>query len=164
MILEIKRVLVLAPNKVDGEIWLWRCDRKIEIGQSEVHYVAFSLDRLRNGRISKRYLIQEVKGATKISGSHLMICISLIIPSESLPYHPPGDTGRLVIYQKDLKTDLVFLPYATTFSGHHTVAMEGMGIQAEHHSGLRMPWNNITFSTQAYVKLDSRYGHQSRSA
>jgi len=160
MNLEKKRVLVLAPHTDDGEFGCGGAIVKLIKAQSEVHYVAFSSCQASVPEgFPNDILIHEVKAATKILG---ILPHDLHIhdyPVRKFAHHRQEILEDLVKYQKDLKPDLVFLPSVNDLhQDHYTVAMEGIrAFKQTTILAYEMPWNNITFSTQAYVKLEQQH-------
>lgn len=66
---------------------------------------------------------------------------------------------ELVKIKKDLNPDLVFMPSPNDLhQDHYTVAMEGMrAFKQVSILGYEIPWNNITFHTQAFINLEERH-------
>lgn len=160
MNLENKKVLVLAPHTDDGEFGCGGAIVKLLEAHSEVRYVAFSSCR---ASVPKGFpddvLIHEVKAATKILGispDHLYI---LDYPVRQFAHHRQEILEDLVQYQRDYGPDVVFLPSVNDLhQDHHTVAMEGIrAFKQTTILAYEMPWNNINFSTQAYVKLSQSH-------
>jgi len=62
---------------------------------------------------------------------------------------------EMVKLKKDINPDLVFIPSINDLhQDHHTIAMEGLrAFKQRSVISYELPWNNITFRTQAFVKL-----------
>jgi len=159
MNLEKKKVLVLAPHTDDGEFGCGGAIVKLIMAESEIHYVAFSSCRASvPAGFPDDVLIQEVKAATKILGIMPQNLHILDYPVRQFVHHRQEILEDMVKYQRELQPDLVFLPSVNDLhQDHHTVAMEGIrAFKQTTILAYEMPWNNITFSTQGYVKLDQR--------
>lgn len=160
MNLEKKKVLVLAPHTDDGEFGCGGAIVKLIEAHSEIHYVAFSSCR---ASIPEGFpddiLMHEVKMATKILGIKPKNLYILDYPVRKFAHYRQEILEDLVKYQRELSPDLVFLPSVNDLhQDHHTVAMEGIrAFKKTTILAYEMPWNNITFSTQAYVKLEQRH-------
>lgn len=157
---EKKKVLVLAPHTDDGEFGCGGAIVKLIEAHSEVHYVAFSSCRASvPAGFPDDVLIHEVKAATKILGIPPRNLYILDYPVRQFAHHRQEILEDLVKYQRELNPDLVFLPSVNDLhQDHHTVALEGTrAFKQTTILAYEMPWNNITFSTQAYVKLQQRH-------
>lgn len=160
MNLEKKKVLVLAPHTDDGEFGCGGAIVKLIMAESEIHYVAFSSCRASvPAGFSDDVLIHEVKSATKILGIMPQNLHILDYPVRQFARHRQDILEDMVKYQRELLPDLVFLPSVNDLhQDHHTVAMEGIrAFKQTTILAYEMPWNNITFSTQAYVKLNQQH-------
>ncbi|MBN1381611.1 MAG: PIG-L family deacetylase [Deltaproteobacteria bacterium] len=160
MNLDKKKVLVLAPHTDDGEFGCGGTIVKLIEARSEVHYVAFSSCRASvPAGFPDDVLIHEVKAATKILGIPPTRLYILDYPVRQFAHHRQDILEDLVKYQRLLNPDLVFLPSVNDLhQDHHTVAMEGIrAFKQTTILAYEMPWNNIIFSTQAYVKLEQRH-------
>ena len=156
----IKRILILAPHTDDGELGCGgSIVRFIEEGK-DVYYVAFSTaeDSVPSG-FPKNILELEVRKATKILGIEESNLIVYKYQVRKLNYIRQEILEELVKIKKDVNPDLVFIPSTNDLhQDHQTVAMEGMrAFKQISILGYELPWNNITFTTQAFIKLDKRH-------
>ena len=152
----IERVLVLAPHTDDGEFGCGGSIAKFIEEGKEVYYVAFSTaEKSVPEGWPKNILEVEVKEATKrmgIPSSHLLIYKYEV---RKLNYTRQEILEELVKIKKDVKPDLVFLPSSNDLhQDHTTVATEGIrAFKQISILGYELPWNNITFHTQVFIKL-----------
>ncbi len=152
----IDRVLVLAPHTDDGEFGCGGTIAKFIEEKTEVYYVAFSTaEKSVPEGLPKNILEVEVKEATKRIGipySHLIIYKYEV---RKLNYIRQEILEELVKIKKNIKPDLVFLPSKNDLHQDHiTVATEGIrAFKQISILGYELPWNNITFHTQVFIKL-----------
>jgi LmbE family N-acetylglucosaminyl deacetylase len=152
----IERVLVLAPHTDDGEFGCGGSIAKFIEEGKEVYYAAFSTaEKSVPEGWPKNILEVEVKEATKrmgIPSSHLLIYKYEV---RKLNYTRQEILEELVKIKKDVKPDLVFIPSSNDLhQDHTTVATEGIrAFKQISILGYELPWNNITFHTQVFIKL-----------
>ena len=154
------RILVLAPHTDDGEFGCGgSIARFIEEGKG-VFYVVFSTaeESVPEG-YPKNILELEVKEATKILGIDPNNLIVYKYQVRKLNYVRQEVLEELVKIKKDINPDLVFIPSPNDLhQDHYTVAMEGMrAFKQVSLLGYEIPWNNITFHTQAFINLEERH-------
>ncbi len=151
------KILILAPHTDDGELGCGgSISRFVEEGK-EVHYVAFSIcTRSLPPHLAPDTLAKEVKVATKILG----------IPGSNLVLFD-FDVRRFKEYRQDileelikLKTkiqpEIVFLPISEDIhQDHQVIAEEGLrAFKNISILGYELPWNNLSFNTQCFIKLN----------
>jgi LmbE family N-acetylglucosaminyl deacetylase len=154
------RVLVLAPHTDDGEFGCGgTIARLIEEG-SDVHYAALSIaeDSVPAG-LPRDVLADEVVKATHelaLDARHLVV---ERFPVRRFPEFRQQILELLVGLNRRIEPDLVFLPSSTdTHQDHQVVAQEGFrAFKKTTILGYEVPWNNLTFSTNAFFFLDSRH-------
>jgi len=155
-----QRVLVLAPHTDDGEFGCGGSIAKLIEEGKEVYYVAFSTaeESVPQG-FPKDVLEVEVKEATKILGIPPDNLIIYEYEVRKLNYIRQVILEELVKIGKDINPDLVFIPSPNDLhQDHHTVAMEGTrAFKTTTILGYEIPWNNITFRTQAFIKVGDRH-------
>ncbi len=154
------RILVLAPHTDDGEFGCGgSIARFIEEGKG-VFYVVFSTaeESVPEG-YPKNILELEVREATKILGIDPNNLIVYKYQVRKLNYVRQEVLEELVKIKKDINPDLVFIPSPNDLhQDHYTVAMEGMrAFKQVSLLGYEIPWNNITFHTQAFINLEERH-------
>lgn len=159
-ILNFKKVLVLAPHTDDGELGAGgTIARLIEAG-AEVYYAAFSTaaQSVPDG-FPKDILKTEVKKATQrlgIDAAHLIIYDYEV---RKLSYARQAVLEDLVALRKNINPDLVFVPSLHDIhQDHTTVAQEGLrAFKQCTLLGYELIWNNLTFSTTCFVKLEKKH-------
>lgn len=156
----INTVLVLAPHTDDGEFGCGGSIVKFLEEGKEVYYVAFSTaeESVPVG-MPKNILETEVKEAMKRLGLPASNLVLHKFQVRKLNYVRQEILEELVKIKKEINPDLVFIPSPNDLhQDHYTVAMEGMrAFKQVGILGYEIPWNNITFHTQAFVKLEKRY-------
>jgi N-acetylglucosamine malate deacetylase 1 len=153
------RILVLAPHTDDGEFGCGGSIAKFIEQGAEVYYAAFSLceESVPDGW-PKDVLERELREATRvlgISGSHLLV---FGYPVRRFAEHRQDILEDLVALQRRLKPNVVYMPsFNDLHQDHHIVAQEGMrAFKKTTILAYEMPWNNINFSTQLFIKLSDR--------
>jgi len=157
---DFNRILVLAPHTDDGEFGCGgSIARFIEEGK-EVYYIAFSTaeDSVPDG-FPKNILEIEVREATKILGINPNNLIIYKFQVRKLNYVRQEILEELVSLKSKINPDLVFIPSPNDLhQDHYTVAMEGMrAFKQVSILGYELPWNNITFHTQAFINLEEQH-------
>lgn len=152
----IERVLVLAPHTDDGEFGCGGTIAKFTEEGKKVYYAAFSIaDKSVPKEFPKNILETEVRKATKILGIPESNLIIYKYEVRKLNYFRQEILEEMVKLKKDIDPDLVFIPSINDLhQDHYTIAMEGLrAFKQRSVVSYELPWNNITFRTQAFVKL-----------
>lgn len=150
------KILVIAPHTDDGEFGCGGSIVKFINQGKEVHLAAFSSCRI---SVPKGFpddvLVTEIKKATKVLGIPPENLYLYEFPVRRFDHYRQDILEELVKLQKTIDPDLVFLPSEHDLhQDHHIVALEG--IRAFKRTSIlayEMPWNNISFSTQAFIHL-----------
>jgi len=154
------RILVLAPHTDDGEFGCGGSIAKFLEEGKDVFYVAFSTaeDSVPEG-YPRNILEIEVREATKILGINPSNLIIYKFQVRKLNYVRQELLEELVKIRNEISPDLVFIPSPNDLhQDHYTVAMEGMrAFKQISILGYELPWNNITFHTQSFIKLEERH-------
>jgi len=154
------KILILAPHTDDGEFGCGGSIVKFLEEGKEVYYVAFSTaeDSVPSD-MPKNILEIEVKEATKRLGIPASNLIVYKFQVRKLNYVRQEILEELVKIKKEISPDLVFIPSPNDLhQDHYTVAMEGMrAFKQVSILGYEIPWNNITFHTQAFIKLEKTH-------
>lgn len=156
----IKNVLVLAPHTDDGELGCGgTISRLIEEGVN-VYYAAFSTaeQSLPNG-LPGDTLKKEVKKATEVLGIASSNLIIYNFEVRKLNYVRQEILENLVELKKKVHFDLVFLPSLNDIhQDHKTVAEEGLrAFKNTTVLGYELIWNNLTFNTTSFIKLQNHH-------
>jgi LmbE family N-acetylglucosaminyl deacetylase len=155
-----KKVLILAPHTDDGELGCGGTIAKLAEQGAQVYYMVFSIctNSLPEGLASDT-LSKEVRAAT----------LHLGIPTENLILHDYDvrtfSTHRqnilddLIKFRNEINPDLVFLPAPTDIhQDHEVISQEGIrAFKQTNILGYEMPWNNLSFSTRCFVKLNEHF-------
>lgn len=160
MIQGIERVLVLAPHTDDGEFGCGGSIAKFIEEGTEVYYAAFSTaEKSVPEGWPKNILEKEVKEATKRIGIPLSHLLTYKYEVRKLNYIRQEILEELVKIKKNIKPDLVFIPSSNDLhQDHTTVAIEGIrAFKQISILGYELPWNNITFHTQVFIKLNETH-------
>lgn len=155
-----QNILVLAPHTDDGEFGAGgSISRFLEEGAT-VHYAAFSTAQqsVRKG-FPKNILEVEVKEATKRLGISPQNLLIYGFEVRKLNYSRQDILEILVQLKKDLNPDLVLMPSLNDLhQDHHTVSTEGLrAFKNTSVLGYELPWNNITFRTECFIRLEQRH-------
>lgn len=152
----VERVLVLAPHTDDGEFGCGASiARFIEEGK-EVFYAAFSTaEQSVPEGWPKNILETEVREATRRLGIAEANLIVYKYEVRKLNYIRQEILEELVRMKREIAPNLVFMPTADDLhQDHQTVAVEGTrAFKQVTILGYELPWNNITFHTRAFIKL-----------
>jgi LmbE family N-acetylglucosaminyl deacetylase len=154
------RILILAPHTDDGEFGCGGSIAKLSGKGAEIHYVAFSSCRASVPEgLPNDILVREVKAATEILGISPQNLHILDFPVRRFNHYRQEILEELVKHQSQLKPDIVFMPSQNDLhQDHHVVAMEGIrAFKQTTIFAYEIPWNNINFSTQAFIKLDEMH-------
>ena len=160
MINKLDRVVVLAPHTDDGEMGAGgTIARLIEEG-CEVHYVAFSsaAQSVPKG-FPADVLKTEVRAATRkldIPNDRLIL---FDFEVRKLNYVRQDILESLVRLRAELEPDLVLVPSLhDVHQDHAVVATEAVrAFKNTRVLGYELIWNNLTFNTQCFVKLEERH-------
>jgi len=155
-----KKVFILAPHTDDGELGCGGITSKlIEIG-ADIYYFAFSTaDTSVPEGFSKDILKTEVKNATEKLGIKKENVIIYNYQVRKLNYARQEILEDLIRHRSDLKPDLVLMPSLNDIhQDHSTIAQEGLrAFKNTTILGYELIWNNLTFNTTSFVKLDKKY-------
>lgn len=160
MITKKSPILILAPHTDDGEFGCGASIAKFIEEGAEVYYAAFSVceESVPEGW-PKDILEREVKAATQALGIKEE-CLLLYKYKVRHFYHRRQDILEdLVLLQRKIKPQLVFMPTVRDLhQDHQVVANEGLrAFKQTTILAYEMPWNNIQFSTQTFIKLEKRH-------
>jgi LmbE family N-acetylglucosaminyl deacetylase len=157
---DYKNVLVLAPHTDDGELGCGGfISRLLEEG-AHVYYAAFSTAResVPDG-FDKDILKTEVMAATKVLGINEEHLIIYNFQVRKLNYVRQEILEELITLRKKINFDLVLMPSLNDLhQDHKTIAEEGLrAFKQTNILGYELIWNNLTFNTQCFVKLEGKH-------
>ena len=154
-----KKILVLSPHTDDGELGCGGSIAKVIEEGNDVYYVAFSTaqESVPKG-YPKNILEKEVKAATKVLGIPPSNLIIYKFQVRKLNYVRQEILDELIKIRDTIKPDMVFLPSTNDLhQDHYTVREEGLrAFKQVTVFGYELCWNNITFHTQAFIKLKKK--------
>ncbi|MCD4822860.1 MAG: PIG-L family deacetylase [Methanococcoides sp.] len=153
-----KRILVLSPHTDDGEIGAGGAIAKFISEGVEVYYVAFSSceDSIPVG-FSKDILKFECKEATRILGIKPENLILFDYEVRTFPEHRQEILDDMVKLNKRINPDLILIPSSNdTHQDHQVINREALRAFKKTSTiwGYEHPWNNLTFTTDVFLKLD----------
>lgn len=152
-----KNVLVLAPHTDDGELGAGgTIDRLIKQG-ANVFYVAFSTaEESVPKHLPKDTLKTEVKKATFQLGIPPENLYVLNYPVRKLNYNRQSILEDLIKIRAERHWSLILMPCLSDIhQDHSTIAQEGLrAFKNTSILGYELLWNNLTFNTTCFVKLD----------
>lgn len=156
----METILILAPHTDDGELGCGGAIAKFIEEGKKVFYAAFSLaEESVPPPYPKNILEAEVKKATNVLGIRPENLLLFKYQVRHFAYHRQEILEDLVKLNKELSPDLVFLPALHDLhQDHTTIASEG--IRAFKRTSIlsyEMPWNNLNFSTQAFISFDDNH-------
>ena len=155
-----QRILVLAPHTDDGEFGCGGSITKFIEQGAKVYYATFCLcEESVPNRLPRDILEKELNQAIKAWGipdSNLLI---YRYPVRRFAEYRQDILEELVILQRTLKPTIVFMPsFNDLHQDHHIISQEGMrAFKKTTILAYEMPWNNIVFSTQLFIKLEKRH-------
>jgi LmbE family N-acetylglucosaminyl deacetylase len=160
MITKYQNILILAPHTDDGELGLGgSINYFIEQGKNVV-YAAFSTaaESIPEG-FPKDILKTEVKRATTKLGIKEGNLIIFNYQVRKLSYVRQEILEELIKIRKNYNFDLVFIPSLHDIhQDHTTIAQEGLrAFKNTTLLGYELIWNNLTFNTQGFIKLEKRH-------
>jgi N-acetylglucosamine malate deacetylase 1 len=163
MKMNYKNILILAPHTDDGEFGCGGSIAKFLAQGSNVYYIAFSTakESVPDG-LPQNILEKEVKEATKRLGIKPENLIIYGFQVRKLNYIRQDILEELVKLKKKINPDLVFIPSPNDLhQDHATVAMEGMrAFKQTTILAYEVPWNNLTFNNQCFIKLTEKHVKQ----
>ncbi|WP_419773865.1 PIG-L deacetylase family protein [Halarcobacter sp.] len=160
MLNKFKNIYVLAPHTDDGELGAGGTISKlIELG-ANVYYFAFSTaEKSVPDGFPKDILKTEVLNATKKLGIPKENVIIYNYEVRKLNYARQEILEDLIKHRKELQPDLVLMPSLNDIhQDHSTIAYEGLrAFKNTTILGYELIWNNLTFDTTSFVKLDKNH-------
>lgn len=156
MLTTINNVLVVAPHTDDGELGLGGTINNLIKQGKNVYYAAFSTaEKSVPQGYPKDILKTEVRNATSRLGVKPENLLIYNYEVRKLNYVRQEILEDLVRLRRDISFDLVFIPSLEDIhQDHSTVAAESLrAFKNTTILGYELIWNNLTFKTQCFVKL-----------
>lgn len=159
--MDIDKVLVLSPHTDDGELGAGgTIARFVEEGKT-IYYVAFSTCRKSVPQgLSDNTLMLECQQSVKTLGIQIDNLILLNYEVRTFPQHRQQILDNLIEFNEKLKPDLVLVPSSSdTHQDHQTIYNEALRAFKKTSSiwGYEHPWNNLSFTSDIFVKLEERH-------
>ena len=160
MLKNFKTVYILAPHTDDGELGAGGTIAKLIESGAEVYYFAFSTaEKSVPKGMPKDILKTEVLNATAKLGIKKENVIIYNYEVRKLNYVRQEILEDLIKHKKELIPDLVLMPSLHDIhQDHTTIAQEGLrAFKNTTILGYELIWNNLTFNTTAFVKLEKHH-------
>ena len=158
-----KRVLVMSPHTDDAELGCGGTMARWLAEGSEVFTAAFSTAELSLPAGSKPYRLKdECHAALDELGVPKENRFIYDFPVRELGYHRQEVLEEMVKLARLVEPEVVLVPSGSDLHQDHAVVHQE-SVRAFRFTtmlGYELPWNHITFSTQAFVVLDE--GHLQR--
>jgi LmbE family N-acetylglucosaminyl deacetylase len=155
-----RNVLVLAPHTDDGELGCGGFIAKLIESGARVTYAAFSTaeESVPDG-FSKDILKVEVREATLRLGIKSEDLIIYNYQVRKLSYVRQEILEQLIELRRQSSFDLVMMPTLNDIhQDHSTISQEGLrAFKTTTILGYELIWNNLTFNTQCFAKLEIRH-------
>ena len=155
-----KKVLVLAPHTDDVELGCGGYVAKLIEEKNDVYYVAFSIcENAITSGFPENILEIEVKKSTKILGIPEKNLFVYKFEVRQFPKFRQDILETLISCRNKLRPDLVLMPSRNDLhQDHSTLANEGLrAFKGTTLLSYEIPWNNISFDTEAFVPLKKRH-------
>jgi len=158
---QLEKILILSPHTDDGEIGAGgTIARFIEEGK-EIYYVAFSsCEASVPAGFPGDILKKECKKATGILDIKPENVILMDYEVRMFPLHRQGILDDMIALNKELGPDLILVPSSNDIhQDHQVIYAEALRAFKKNASiwGYEHPWNNLTFTTDIFVKLEERH-------
>jgi N-acetylglucosamine malate deacetylase 1 len=157
---QFKNVLVLAPHTDDGEFGCGGTMARLIENGVKVTYAAFSTAaKSVPPEFPRDILRHEVRAATSVLGIPEDDLLVFDFEVRTFPTVRQDILDQMIVLQRDLAPDCVLMPALVDLhQDHKTVAEEGLrAFKRTTVLAYEIPWNNLTFHQQAYVRLDERH-------
>jgi len=156
----LSKILILAPHTDDGEFGCGASIAKFTEDGKEIFYVAFSAaEKSVPEGMPDDILRSEVKNATGtlgVKGENLFV---LEYPVREFPKYRQDILEDMIKFNREIQPDLVMLPSTSdTHQDHQVIVKEGFrAFKKTTMLGYEIPWNNLTFNTNAFIFLEQRH-------
>lgn len=160
MLKNFKNVYILAPHTDDGELGAGGTISKLIESGANVYYFAFSTaEQSVPEGFPKDILKKEVVQATSKLGIKEENVIIYNYEVRKLNYVRQEILESLIMHRQDLNPDLVLMPSLNDIhQDHSTIGQEGLrAFKNTTILGYELIWNNLTFDTTSFVKLEKKH-------
>ncbi len=155
-----ERILIMAPHTDDGEFGCGGSIARFIQEKKEVFYVAFSsAEASVPPDLPRDALVKEVKRATEVIGIGGDRLILLNFEVRKFPEQRQEILDEMLELKQNINPDTIFLPSPNdTHQDHRTIYEEGFrAFKDKTMFGYELPWNNLTFNTEAFVLLHEKH-------
>lgn len=158
--MQINRLLVLAPHTDDAELGCGGSMARLLDEGVEVHVATFSTaeESLPEGA-PPTMLRDEFVAAMEVLDIPAARYSVFDFPVRRLSYHRQEVLDELMVLKKKINPDAVFLPSGSDLHQDHQV-VNAEGLRAFKDItlwGYELPWNQVTFSANAFLTLETRH-------
>ena len=155
------KVLVLSPHPDDAELGAGGTIARFIMEDKEIFYVTFSgCEKSVPAGLPKNTLIIESKKAIALLGLTSKNSLQLDYEVRDFPLHRQEILEEMVRLNNSFKPDLVLAPSSSdVHQDHQTIHAEALRAFKKTASiwGYEHPWNNLSFNTDVFVKLDREH-------
>jgi LmbE family N-acetylglucosaminyl deacetylase len=155
------KIMILSPHTDDGEFGAGGTIVRFLEEEKEVYYIAFSSCEVSVPiDFPKDILKIECKKATNILGIKLENLIMLDYEVRSFPLKRQEILDDIIKLRNKIEPDLVLVPSSNDIhQDHQVINKEGVRAFKKSSSiwGYEHPWNNLTFTTDIFLKLEERH-------
>jgi len=155
-----QRLLVLAPHTDDAELGCGGSIARFAEEGTAVHVVAFSSaeDSLPAHLPSDTLKVEYLEAMPRLGVPRENLTVHGF-QVRRLSYHRQEILEELVRLKRVIDPDLVFMPSGhDVHQDHQVIHAEGLrAFKDVSLLGYELPWNHITFSAQAFVRLEARH-------
>jgi LmbE family N-acetylglucosaminyl deacetylase len=155
------KIMILSPHTDDGEFGAGGTIVRFLEEEKEVYYIAFSSCEVSVPiDFPKDILKIECKKATNILGIKLENLIMLDYEVRSFPLKRQEILDDIIKLRNKIEPDLVLIPSSNDIhQDHQVINKEGVRAFKKSSSiwGYEHPWNNLTFTTDIFLKLEERH-------
>ena len=154
------KALFLAPHTDDAELGCGGTIAKFVEEGREVHVASFSIaeESVRPG-FPKDALMKEFRKAMNVLGVPEPCLYTFRFRVRNFPEYRQDILDEIVNLRNSIKPDIVFVPSPNDIhQDHQVIASEGLRVFKKISIlGYELPWNNISFETRSFVKLEQRH-------
>jgi N-acetylglucosamine malate deacetylase 1 len=155
-----KNILVLAPHTDDGELGCGGSIARLSEMGANVYYMVFSkCERSLVSGLPTDTLEKEVRKATVILGIPESRLILMDYDVRTFKTYRQDILEDMISVRSNISPDLVFLPSPTDIhQDHEVISQEGVrAFKGTNILGYEMPWNNLSFNTRCFFKLEGKH-------
>jgi LmbE family N-acetylglucosaminyl deacetylase len=155
-----EKILIMAPHTDDGEFGCGGTIARFLDEGKTVYYLAFSsAEASVPSELPRDALVKEVKRATDVMGIKEEHLILLDFEVRQFPEQRQKILDKMLEIKDKIKPDMVFLPSPNdTHQDHRTIYEEGFrAFKDTTMFGYELPWNNLTFNTEAFILLEEKH-------